>query len=278
MSKNQLSTSASAFSPTTAGKYTGQEQTLSSWVAPYITEMLGKARGLAQTPYQVYKGPLTAGESPLQRQYFSGLGSIGFPSNLGKSITDQGIAQGYMNPYLKQVLDPQMQALQRQYDIKKGEIGADAARAGAFGGSRAGLMGQQLNAELMRQQQQTTGKAYGDAYNQAVAQFNSEQDQARQIANMLGGAGAQQRAIEAEGVKADLEEFERQKMYPYKQLEWMQSMLQGMPVQAVNYEMQEDSPFTEVLRGGGGLMELYDYLMKLSEQKNAAPTAPEKKP
>ena len=275
MATNPLNTAASAFSPTTTGRVSGQEQTLASWAAPYITEMLGKSRALAQMPYQVYRGPLTAGESPLQRQYFSGLGSIGFPSALGKSITDEGIAQGYMNPYLKQVLDPQMQALQRQYDIKKGEIGADAARAGAFGGSRAGLMGQQLNAELMRQQQQTTGRAYGDAYNQAVAQFNAEQDQARQIANMLGGAGAQQRAIEAEGVKADLEEFERQKMFPYRQLEWQQSMLQGMPISATNVALQQDSPFAEVLRGGGGLMDLYEKLMKLSEEKKI-PTTPEK--
>ena len=41
-------------------------QGLADWAAPYITNYLGQAQALAQTPYQTYQGPLTAGASNLQ--------------------------------------------------------------------------------------------------------------------------------------------------------------------------------------------------------------------
>ena len=308
---NQMSTAAAAFSPTTTGRLVGQEQTLSSWAAPYVTNMLAQTQALAQSPYQVYQGPLTATASPLQQQAFQGIGSLQPAAALGQatgamgeiagagavpayqpiggSFTDAGVAQQYMNPYMQQVLAPQMQQMQRQADIQRGMIGAQAAKAGAFGGAREGLMNQQLNAELMRQQQQATGQAYGTAYQQAAAQYNTEQQRRAQEAQFgaqfglqglaqrlaaaqalqgagaygLGAqmtAGAQQRAIEQEGLAADIAEFERQRDYPYKQLQFQQSMLQNMPFMAANYAYQEPSGFSDLLTGAGGLMDLYDRL------------------
>ena len=128
LANNPFGTTASAFSPT-AGNVTGAEQTLSSWAAPYITNMLGQAQALGQTPYQTYQGPLTAGPSTLQNQFFGGLGGLGFPSRLGQSFTDTGVAQSYMNPYMQQVLQPQLQAMQRQADIQRNAIGAQIGRA-----------------------------------------------------------------------------------------------------------------------------------------------------
>lgn len=306
---NPFGTTASAFSPATTGPVTGYEQTLSSWGAPYITDMLAKTQALTSSPYQTYQGPLTAGTSALQQQAFQGIGGLQPTAALGQatatmgevagavpayqpvggSFTDTGVAQQYMNPYMQQVLAPQMQQMQRQADIQRGMIGAQAAKTGAFGGAREGLMNQQLNAELMRQQQQATGQAYGTAYQQAQAQYNQEQQrraqeaqfgatfglqglaqrlaaaQALQGAGQAGlatqlGAGAQQRAIEQEGVAADLAEFEKQRMYPYQQLQFQQAMLQGMPISAVNYGYQEPSGFSQLMTGAGGLEALYNRL------------------
>lgn len=254
--------------PTPTPQQTGKQETLSEWAGPYVTQMLGKTAALSETPYQVYGGPLTAGPSSLQNQFFTGLGSLGFPSTFGQSFTGmstvpgaggqpQSIAQQYMNPYLQQVLQPQLQAMQRQADIQRSALGAQAAKYGAFGGARSGLMNQQLNAELMRQQQQATGQAYGQAYSQGLGQFNTEQDQARQLASMLGTAGAQQRDITQQGITADLAEFQAQRDYPYKQLQFMQSMLQGMPIQSIATSYQQPSGFANVLNTMGGLMSLY---------------------
>jgi len=207
--------------------------------------MLGRANALSQMPYQTYGGPLTAGQSALQKQFFGGLGSIGFPKTLGQSFTDQGIANKYMNPYMQQVLTPQLQAMQRQADTQRGVLGARAATSGAFGGSRSGLMGSQLNADLMRQQQQATGQAYGDAYTQGLGQFNTEQQQARELANMMGAAGAAQRGIEQEGITADYNEFLQQRDYPMKMLQFQQSMLQGLPISAVSQQYQQPSGLSQ---------------------------------
>jgi hypothetical protein len=66
---------------------------LSDWAAPYVTQMLGQTQALAAQPYQVYQGPMTAGESGLQSNVFKGLGSLNFPSQLGQSFSSTGAYQ-----------------------------------------------------------------------------------------------------------------------------------------------------------------------------------------
>ena len=67
--------------------------TLSNWAGPYVTDMLGKTAAYADTPYQVYQGPQTAGQSDLQSKVFQGLGGLNFPSNLGQSFSSSGAYQ-----------------------------------------------------------------------------------------------------------------------------------------------------------------------------------------
>ena len=258
-STNPYSSLAAGLSPG-SGNLMGRQSTLSEWAGPYVTSVLGKAQALAEQPYQVYGGPLTAGASGLQQQFFGGLGSLGFPGQLGKSFTDTGVQQSYMNPYMQQVLQPQLQSMQRQADIQRNVLGAQAAKAGAFGGARAGLMQHQLNAELMRQQQQATGQAYGQAYTQGLGQFNTEQQQAMGLANLLGAAGTQQRGIESEGIAADLAEFGRQRDYPYTQLQFLNSMIQGLPIQSIAAQYQQPTSLSNTINTMGGLMGLYEKL------------------
>ena len=54
-----------------SGQQTGTESALSTYVGPYVTEMLGKGAALADQPYQAYMGPLTAGASALQDTAFT---------------------------------------------------------------------------------------------------------------------------------------------------------------------------------------------------------------
>lgn len=46
-----------------AGQIAGTEESLSTWAAPYVTDMLAKGKALADQPYTAYTGPLTAGQS-----------------------------------------------------------------------------------------------------------------------------------------------------------------------------------------------------------------------
>ena len=173
-------------------------QGLADFAAPYITGYLGKAQALSDSPYQVYQGPLTAGQSNLQNTAFTGLGSLTVPSSISDAATTAGgfatqagalsyspttftnqysapvgssfdatQAQAYMNPYLQASLNPQLDEARRQSQIT-----------------------QQQNAGKMTQ-------GYNTAYNNAMTQFNADQARKLQEAQFKAQYGSEaQRASE----------------------------------------------------------------------------------
>jgi hypothetical protein len=248
---------------------------LSDWAAPYVTQMLGQTQALAAQPYQVYQGPMTSGESGLQSDVFKGLGSLNFPSQLGQSFSSTGayqlpnmnaapgsaptapagptgVAAQYMNPYLQSVLNPQLDELRRQNDITNMGTNAKLTQAGAFGGGRQAIMNAENNRNMMQEMNKTVGQGYANAYDKAMGQYNTEQGQAKGLAELMAQQGASQRGIEQEGITADLNEFNAQRDYPQKMLQFQQSMLQGLPVQSVQNTAGSLSGLGTLLAGLGG--------------------------
>lgn len=277
-----------------AGNMTGRQSTLSEWAGPYVTSMLGKVEAEAEKPYEVYQGPLTAGPSELQQQYFKGLGQIGFPGQLGKSFSaDQaptlptftgatgtpgqpsgptGIAGQYMNPYLSAVLSPQLAELQRQAQINQMGQASKLTQAGAFGGSRQAIMDAELQRNLLQEMNKTIGTGYATAYDKAMDQFNREQAQGMGLAGLLSGAGATQRGIEAEGIAADKAEFEAQRAHPFSMLQFQNSMIQGLPIQSVAAQYQQPSSLSNFLNTTGGLMGLYEQFFPQAKTSTSGTT------
>jgi hypothetical protein len=260
----------------TVGLQTGTESNLSNWAGPYVTEMLGKGEALASQDYQGYGGPLTAGTSNLQDQAFQGLANLTIPTDQMQAFTPQQFsaadAQRLMNPYLQEALDPQIAEARRQSEIQNLQNNTAATRAGAFGGGRQALMQSENQRNLLQNLSGITGTGYANAYNQALTQFNTEQNLSRgatKDAQDYGLAalqkqadfGATQRAIESEGIAADKTQFEEERDYPYKQVQYMQSLLQGLPVQAQAYTYSQPSALSEFLSGAGGIQQLYEMLL-----------------
>jgi hypothetical protein len=375
-------------------------QGLADWAAPYITNYLGKAQALSETPYQTYQGPLTAGSSNLQNKVFSGLAGLTFPSNLGQSfaspmggntnnyggpggpavLPQQGgmrggpdtsnpffagvgapppgspmdlyspqfmpqqgggpvsagpgvaymgndfggpmatlpasraprteadwerhqqfsqylpdtdmekakadflaqvpgggpqvqqpqqggitgllppqtsqqpsnIAQSYMNPYLQNVLTPQLDELRRQNEITNAATNAKMTQAGAFGGGRQAIMNAENNRNLMQEQNKTVGQGYASAYDKAMAQFNAEQGQSKDLVNLLSTQGGIERGIESEGISADKEEFEKQRQYPFQQVQFQRDMISGLPTGSVTNTAGQLSGVGSLLSALGG--------------------------
>ena len=258
------------------GTQTGYESSLSNWAGPYVTNMLGQGQALASTPYEAYMGPLTAGASNLQTQAFQGIGGLQIPqSQMGaftpKSFTDMGIADRYMNPYLQQVLDPQIAELRRQSDIARMEQAGRLTKAGAYGGGRQAVMESELERNLLDKISQATGTAYRDAYDRAASLFGTEQERervAQEAANRYGfdvlqrlqDLGAIQRDIESEGIKADIGQFEEERKFPYQQVTFLQSLLQNLPTQSRDYTYTQPSEFMELISGAGGIQNLYNQI------------------
>lgn len=271
------------------GAQTGTESSLSNWAGPYVTEMLGRGAALSETPYQAYTGPLTAGSSALQNQAFQGLANLTIPTAQQstynpQSFTNAGIAQQFMSPYLQAALEPQLAEARRNAEISRIENAGRLTKAGAFGGSRGAVMESELTRNMLRNLADITGKGYQTAYEQATSQFNTEQGREMQAAenarnyglSALGRqaeAGAVQRGIESEGIAADIKQFEEEKMDPYKKVQFMQSLLQGMPLATQSYSYAQPSALSNILGESGGISTILDRLFN-KPKPPTTPTAP----
>ena len=58
--------------------------------------------------------------------------------------------------------------------------------------------------------------------------------------------GGIQRDIEAEGVKADMAQFEDERDYQYRMPQWLHSLTQGLPVSASNTSYSEPSTLSQM--------------------------------
>jgi hypothetical protein len=258
-------------------------QGLADWAGPYITNYLGQAQALTDpttNPYQVYSGALTEGASDLQTKGFEGLAGLTFPNQLGQSFSSTGayqmptlqtpsamgstpttptapagptgIAAQYMNPYLQSVLNPQLDELRRQNDITQQRTNAGLTGQGAFGGGRQAIMNAENNRNLMMEQNKTVGQGYANAFDKGMGQFNTEQGQARSLAELMAQQGATQRGIAAEGTAADLAEFEKQRQYPYQQVQFQRDMISGLPTGSVTNTPGQLSGIGSLLSTLGG--------------------------
>lgn len=267
------SAGSTSVAETGVGQQIGTESSLSNWAGPYVTEMLGRGQALASQPYQAYTGPLTAGASNLQNQAFQGLASLTVPTEQMQAFTPQQFtaadAQRLMNPYLEASLAPQIAEAQRQAQIQNLANRTALTKAGAFGGGRGALMESEAQRNLQANMANITGQGYRTAYDQAMQQFNREQDLGMQATTAaqnygLGVLGRQaelgglERGIESEGIAADMAQFREERDFPYKQVQYMQSLLQGLPLAAQTYSYSQPSALSNILSQSGGIMDLYD--------------------
>jgi hypothetical protein len=303
------------------------ESNLSNWAGPYVTNMLGKGEALSELPYMGYSGPLTAGASNLQTQAFQKAGDLKTPSSIGQAANTAGNisgnmqnlsfnptkfnvdtfgtqqAQQYMNPYLQGALDPQIAEARRQAEISRIENAGRLTKAGAYGGSRQAIMEAEGNRNLGTNLANITGQGYNTAYQNAMAQFNADQnrnivaqqadEQSRQFGSTYGLQGLQaalnaaqtqgtlgaqenqtnlanlqqlsslgntQRDIESQGIAADYAQFQEERDYPYKMLQFQQSLLGSLPLATQGSTI----PGTNTLQdAAGGAAALIDQLRKL---------------
>ena len=259
------------------GQKTGTSQSLSDWAGGYVTDMLGKGAALADLPYETYTGPLTAGQSELETKAFEGIAGLTIPTDAMGAFTPDTFsaesAQQYMNPYLQAALNPQIEEARRQAEITRLQDAGRLTKAGSYGGSRQAVLESIGNRDLGQNLAAITGEGYRTAYDKALGQFNVEQGrsmEAQEAANIYGlsalqkiaDLGAKQRAIEAEGIAADKTQFEEERDFPYKAVQFQQSLLQGLPLETQDYSYMQPSQLSSVLSGAGGLTELYDLLFK----------------
>ena len=248
------------------GSETAAVESISPYAAPYVTEMLGKGQALAATPYQAYTGPLTAGPSALQSQAFSGLGSLALPAASGAgsftgaayglptdgtapqlTTSPTSIVQQYMNPYLEAALNPTIQKVKDETAKAQQELQSQYAQAGAYGGGRQAVAEAGLQNRALDRIGDITAQGYQTAYDKAAQLFGDERKYGLDALRAQQMGGREQRAIEQQGVAADYAQFKEERDDPFKKVQYMQSLLQGLPIEAVSRDYIEPSGLSQFL-------------------------------
>jgi hypothetical protein len=136
---NDMKTNAYT-APTNLG-YTASNATGLGYTAAEAAAIRAEAARLGVAPEVI---AAQSNYAPKLKQYSMGpANAVGTRSFLGK-----GTPEAYMSPYIQNVLDVQNKELQRQSDIAGTQRGAQAVRAGAFGGSRQAIENSEANRNL----------------------------------------------------------------------------------------------------------------------------------
>lgn len=209
---------------------------------------LGMAENVSAIPYQPYQGQMVAGFTPdqmaamqqtrniqgmAQPYYNAGLEMLGQAVNYSDPRNfSQKALQQYYSPYQQNVIDTTMKNLETLQNQAYNQRESQAAMQGGWGGSSGAAMGR---AEVARQQAlsnaQTLAGLQQQGYQQAVGQFNQQQQQAVQTAQNaaygLGQLGNQAQTAALQGIQALLGTGGMQQQLGQQQLsgayqQWMQ--------------------------------------------------------
>ena len=192
---------------------------LPDYLQPAVERNVAAAEAATNRPYQAYGGQRTAGFNANQvgtQAATMGLarpGQIGQASNIlgaqdvvgafnpavgatgaamGRQWTTPGVASSYMNPYQQNVTDIAKREATRQSDIQGVSSDAQFAKAGAFGGSRQGVVDAERQRNLAQQQNDIQVQGANQAYQQGMGQFNTDVDRYMHGAGQLGTLAEQQ--------------------------------------------------------------------------------------
>jgi hypothetical protein len=192
-----------------------QEQTVTQRLAPFQEDFLKDifAQATALKGGMGYTDQQMAGLSPQQQQAIKlaqqGVGAYKpFMQGAQNAMTQAGAfaqpgaAQQFMNPYEDQVVQQTMSDIQKAGQEQQNQLSAQAANAGAFGGSRFAVGQAALGEANIQEQSRAAGNLRQQGYAQAQqAAQNAAQLQAQQ-AGMYGNLGGQTQAMGVQDVNS----------------------------------------------------------------------------
>ena len=247
---------------TTSGTFSGTPYTPPTSGSILNAGMPPQSQGFtptpSQDPIQDYSMLSRAGpnyfDSPAQDQ---GLGR-GVMGAMGMQPQQPNMVQQYMNPYLESALAPQYAQAQKDFQRAQRDLQGRYSQAGAYGGSRQGVAEGELMSGALQNLSAITGRGYEQAFSNAQDQFGKDREYGLGLLKDMADMGATERQINQQGISADLAQFEAEKNDPFKKVQYMQSLLQGLPISTQDYEYTEPSSTSNFMGGAGGILGLLD--------------------
>jgi hypothetical protein len=222
----------------------------------------------------------------------AGMGSLGLAGQMAgagqqynQMAQDPSTMQGFMSPYMQNVVDYQKGQAIRDYGIGQQGLRAQASRSGAFGGSRQAIQESEAQRALGSQLQGITAQGSQQAFQNAqqAQQFGANlglqgqqaglqglgqfgqlggqmaaiggQQQASDLARLQAqqAVGQQQQTMEQNKINQSISNYATAQQYPFMQLGIMNSMLRGLPLQQTTTATYQQQPSTaQQLTGLGG--------------------------
>lgn len=250
-----------------------QKTELPDYIAPLVGRVLNRAESLSQEQYTPYGGPRVAdfnqdqlnamqamrNLNPMSPYQTQGAGIVGEAASqlmrAGGERWNQQAADQYMSPYIQSVLDVQKRKAMEDYAAQLPVMDAAAQKAGAFGGSRHGVVQAEAQKNMNQQLQDIQATGLQSAYTNAQGQFNADLSrlpglygQAGAMGNTLSGIGQQgfqnqlainqgimgignqQQGLQQQGIDVDYQNFLQQQQHPYSQLDFLRASYGGLPM------------------------------------------------
>ena len=239
-----------------------------------------------------------AGFTPLQQQAYQGASGLNLPNQFGPATgaalqgTGQALMAGqnyaqqatnpyavgaYMNPYLQQSLQPQLNMIAQQGGIQGAQQQGAATQAGAFGGSRNALQQALTQQNTLLAQQQAIGQGYNTAFQAAqqaqqygaglglqgsqagiqgagqLANIGTGQLAAQQgILGLQNQFGGQQQQQSQNVINAGMTNYQTAMNYPMSQLQQLSNLASPYVTKDVTTTQQQAQPSTAAQLAGLG--------------------------
>lgn len=236
-------------------------QTVTQRLAPFqedfLADIFAQAEALKDTPMPFAPQQL-AGLSETQQQAAQ-LGKAGIGSYLpymqaatlaaqqSGAFNQPGAVTQFMNPFEQAVIDQSMQDIARSGQMQQNQLAAQAAGAGAFGGSRGALAQAELTRNILDQQARTAAQLRASGFGQAqqaaqqaaqlagqqAAQFGTMAGQAQQFGtqdiNTLLGLGSMEQSQAQAALDVARQNALAQQALPFQQVGFMSDIFRGVP-------------------------------------------------
>ena len=266
---------------------TVSQQTVDPAQMAMFQDLYDKSKSIASQPFVPYTGSRVAGFNPDQLQGFDATRGIfessqafdprgaintiagqSAPTLLGADIN------AYQNPFNTQVIDQSLSDLDRARQMALGGDQDRAISAGAFGGSRSGILEAETNRAFADQAARTSSGLRQAGFNQA--QRAAESDIGREMDNrrfqaglqsgllgdqyqtlgLLGNMGSQQQNLQQTGLNAGYNEFLRGLDYGPRQLGLLSQGASAMP-QNVTQTSRKDTGAGDILGSAAQIAALF---------------------
>lgn len=206
---DMLRAGADAFNPVAGMRYrpmtfeSANLENLDYAINPYNLFVNAQGMGVNPASFSLDPNAYDFTKNP----FLSGIVSVKNPMVATDKWINPGTAEAYMSPYMRNVIDVAKREANRNYDERLKQSQLDAARQGAYGGSRQAVLEGMLERERMRDLQEIEAKELQQAYEQGAALYGQDRSAGLQaaLANQAADLQAQIKNLDSQIRLAELQ-------------------------------------------------------------------------